>query len=88
MPDFGSRFYVYAMYDQRTDEIGRIGKQYATKPGFYMIVGPNWKGSVPKGINAVVRSSADLVFVIPRIFKDATPEDTKAVQPLIDKVVM
>ena len=31
VPDFGDRFYVYAMYDQRTDEIGRIGKQYGTK---------------------------------------------------------
>ena len=43
VPDFGDRFYVYAMYDQRTDEIGRIGQQYGTKPGFYMIVGPSWK---------------------------------------------
>jgi len=39
VPDFGDRFYVYALYDQRTDEIGRIGKQYGTKPGFYLIVG-------------------------------------------------
>ena len=88
VPDFGKRFYVYAMYDQRTDEIARIGQQYGTKPGFYMIVSPNWKGKVPKGINAVLRSSTDLVFVVPRVFKDNTPEDTKAVQPLIDKVVM
>jgi hypothetical protein len=88
VPDFGDRFYVYAMYDQRTDEIGRIGKQYGTKPGFYMIVGPNWNGEPPKGITAVVRSSTDLVFVVPRIFKDATLEDTKAVQLVIDQVVM
>ena len=88
VPDFGDRFYVYALYDQRTDEVGHIGKQYGTKPGFYMIVGPNWKGETPKGITAVIRSSTDLVFVIPRIFKDATPEDTAAVQPLIDQVVM
>ena len=88
VPDFGDRFYVYAMYDQRTDEIGRIGKQYGTKPGFYMIVGPSWNGEVPKGITAVVRSSTDLVFFVPRIFKDATPEDTAAVQPLINQVVM
>ena len=53
-----------------------------------MIVGPNWKGEVPKGINAVIRSSTGLVFVVPRIFKDATPEDTAAVQPLISQVVM
>ena len=88
VPDFGDRFYVFAMYDQRTDEIGRIGKQYGTKPGFYMIVGPNWKGEVPKGITAVIRSSTGLVFFVPRIFKDATPEDTAAVQPLINQVMM
>ena len=88
VPDFGDRFYVYAMYDQRTDEIGRIGKQYGTKPGFYMIVGPNWSGELPKGITAAVRSSTDLVFIVPRIFKDSTPEDTAAVQPVIDQIVM
>jgi hypothetical protein len=88
VPDFGDRFYVYAMYDQRTDEIGRIGKQYATTPGFYLIVGPRWTGDLPKGMTAAIRSSTDLVFVVPRIFKDATPEDTAAVRPLIDQVVM
>lgn len=88
VPDFGNRFYVYAMYDQRTDEIGRIGKQYGTKPGFYMIVGPNWSGELPKGITAAVRSSTDLVFIVPRIFKDSTPEDTAAAQPVIDQIVM
>jgi hypothetical protein len=36
----------------------------------------------------VIRSSTDLVFVVPRVFKDATPEDTAAVQKVIDKVVM
>jgi hypothetical protein len=54
VPDFGARFYVYAMYDQRTDEVGRIGKQYGTKPGFYMLVGPNWKGDLPKRIGLEV----------------------------------
>jgi hypothetical protein len=88
VPDFGDRFYVYALYDQRTDEIGRIGKQYGTKPGFYMIVGPRWAGELPKGITAVVRSSTDLVFVVPRVFKDSTPEDTAAVQPVIDQILM
>jgi len=88
VPDFGDRFYVYAMYDQRTDEIGRVGKQYGTKPGFYMIVGQNWTGEVPKGITAVIRSSTDLVFIVPRVFKDATPEDSAAVKPVIDQVVM
>ena len=44
VPDFGDRFYVFALYYARTDEIARIGKQYGTKPGFYLIAGENWKG--------------------------------------------
>jgi hypothetical protein len=85
--DFGDRFYVYALYDQRTDEIGRIGKQYGTKPGFYMIVGPNWQGDVPKGINKVLHSSTGLVFCVPRVFKESTPEDTAAVQKVLNQMV-
>jgi hypothetical protein len=41
VPNFGDRFWVYAMYDQRTDQFGRLGKPYNTKPGFYLLVGPN-----------------------------------------------
>ena len=44
VPDFGDRFWVYALYDARTDQLSNIGKQYGTKPGFYMVVGPNWRG--------------------------------------------
>jgi hypothetical protein len=57
VPDFGDRFWVYGHYDERTDEFSEIGKQYGTKPGFYMMVGPDWKGAKPAGITAVVRSS-------------------------------
>ena len=88
VPDFGDRFWVYPLYDTRTDEIARIGKQYGSKPGFYMIVGRNWKGKVPAGIIAVVRSPTDLVFAIPRIQMDDTAEDRKAIQPPLSQVVM
>jgi hypothetical protein len=87
VPDFGDRFWVYAIYDARTDEIAEIGKPYGTKPGFYMIVGPNWKGDVPVGITAVVRSSTELAFTAPRIFKEDTTEDTKAVQPVLAQIM-
>jgi hypothetical protein len=87
VPDFGDRFWVYALYDARTDEFSNIGKPYGTKPGFYMIVGPNWEGETPEGINAVVRSSTELVFSIPRIFKNDSAEDTAALQPLLNQIV-
>jgi len=87
VPDFGDRFWVYPIYDARTDEFSNIGKQYGTKPGFYMIVGPDWKGKAPVGITAVVRSSTPLAFVVPRIFMDDTPQDHAAIQPVLSQVV-
>ena len=86
VPDFGDRFWVYALYDARTDEFSEIGKQYGTKPGFYLIVGPDWKGETPAGITAVVRSSTALAFAIPRIFMDDTAEDRKAIQPVLSQI--
>lgn len=52
------------LYDMRTDEFSEIGKEYDTKPGFYLIVGPNWTGETPDGITAVVRSSTPVVFAL------------------------
>jgi hypothetical protein len=88
VPDVGDRFWVYPLYDTRTDEIAQIGKQYGSKPGFCMIVGRNWKGEVPAGITAVVRSPTDLVFAIPRIQMDDTAEDKKAIQPIVSQFMM
>jgi len=87
VPDFGERFWVFAHYDARTDEFSEIGKQYGTKPGFYMMVGPNWKGETPAGITAVVRSSTSLAFVVPRVFMDDTAEDHAAIQPVLSQIL-
>lgn len=87
VPNFRDRFWVYALYDQRTDQFGRLGKPYGTKPGFYLLVGPRWKGNKPAGITEIVRSSTRLSNAIPRIFQDDTPEDKKAIQSVINQVV-
>ena len=88
VPDFGDRYYVFGLYDQRTDEVARLGKQFGTAPGFYMFAGANWNGKVPAGISAVFRSSTGLMFIIPRVFVDSTPEDKAAVQPLLSQIMM
>jgi len=87
VPDFGDRFWVYAHYDARTDEFSEIGKAYGTKPGFYLMVGPSWKGETPAGITAVVRSSTSMVFVAPRVFMDDTESDHSAIQPVLSQIV-
>ncbi|PHR64854.1 MAG: hypothetical protein COA55_12955 [Alcanivorax sp.] len=86
VPDFGDRFWVYAIYDQRTDQVGELGSPYSTKPGFYLLVGPDWEGEVPEGINDVIHSSTELANMIPRAFMDSTEEDRKAIQPVIRQI--
>jgi len=86
VPDFGDRFWTLPVYDARTDQISQLGQQYGTKPGFYMLVGPNWKGEPPSGITGVVRSSTDFAVTMPRIFLNDTPEDHAAIQPLLSQI--
>ena len=88
IPDFGDRYWIIAVWDARTDSVGRLGKQYGTKPGSYLVVGPNWNGNVPEGISGVIRSRTELVTIIPRLFMDDTAEDRQAVQPLVNQIVV
>jgi hypothetical protein len=87
-PDFGDRFWVYALYDNRSDQWGQLGKPYATKPGFYLLVGPKWNGNPPAGITEVIRCSTELANVIPRVFLNDTAEDRKAIQTVINQIVV
>lgn len=88
VPDFGDRFWVYQMVDLRSDSFAELGKMYGTKPGFYLLVGPDWNGKVPQGITQVFRASTNTGFVIPRVFQDDTDEDRKAIQHYLSGIDM
>jgi hypothetical protein len=88
VPGFGDRFWVYQVVDQRTDSFAQLGKMHGTKSGFYLLTGPNWQGTVPSGIAGVFHATTTLGVVIPRVFRDDTPEDLAAVQPIISKIMM
>jgi hypothetical protein len=87
VPDFGDRFWVFAAWDARTDSFAELGKQYGTKPGFYLLVGPGWDGNTPNGVSAVFRSSTELAALCPRVFLDDTDEDRKAILPVLSQVL-
>ncbi|MFD1557365.1 DUF1254 domain-containing protein [Paraburkholderia silviterrae] len=86
VPDFGKRFWVYQVVDARTDSFAKLGKMYGTKPGFYLLVGPNWNGKVPAGITGVFRSTTNTGMVVPRVFQDTTPADKTAVKEVIQGI--
>jgi hypothetical protein len=88
VPDFGSRFWVYQIVDLRTDSFAQLGKMYGTTPGFYLLAGPNWRDAVPKEITKVFRCTTNSAFVGPRVFQDDTAEDKRAIQGVLQQVVM
>ena len=88
VPDFGDRFWVYQIVDLRTDSFAHLGKMYGTTPGFYLLVGPNWHGDVPKGITKVFRSSTNTGYVIPRVFQEDAASDKLAVQNVLTGIMM
>lgn len=88
VPDFGSRFWVYQVVDLRSDSFAELGKMYDTKPGFYLLVGPDWQGKVPAGITKVFRARTNTGFVIPRVFQDDSDADRKAIQPALAGIDM
>jgi hypothetical protein len=88
VPDFGDRFWVYALYDQRTDEFAEIGRQYGSAPGFYLVVNPAWSGEVPAGIVDVIRLSTSMGVIVPRVFMDDTTQDREAIQHVISQITI
>jgi len=87
VPNFGDRFWVYALYDARTDQFGHLGKPYNSKPGFYLLAGPRWSGLKPAGITDVIRCPTSLANTIPRVFQDDTPEDKREIQAVVNQIV-
>lgn len=88
VPDFGGRFWVYQVVNLRSDSFAELGKMYDTKPGFYLLVGPDWQGKVPAGITKVFRARTNTGFVIPRVFQDDSDADRKAIQPALAGIDM
>lgn len=88
VPDFGDRFWVYQIVDLRTDSFVQLGRMYGTKPGFYLLAGPGWRGEIPAGITRVFRCSTNTGLIAPRVFQDTTAEDKKAIQSLLPGIMM
>jgi hypothetical protein len=88
VPDFGDRFWVYAIYDARTEKVGDLGKMYGSKPGFYLLHGPKWEGKIPDGIIGVLKSKTELGNAVPRVFMDDTDDDRNAIEPVLNQVMI
>ena len=67
VPDTAGRYYVMQMLDAWTNVFASPGKRTTgTRRGAFAIVGPDWQGTLPKGITEV-RAPTNMVWLIGRI---------------------
>jgi hypothetical protein len=69
VPDMAGRYYSIQFTDPSNNtNFAYVGKRTTgTDAGDYLIVGPGWKGAVPRGM-ALISSPNDSVLVIGRVF--------------------
>lgn len=87
VPHFGGRFWLYQLGDQRTDSFAEVGSIYGTLPGMYLVVGPEWRGTVPSGIAGVFRCPTRYAYCLPRVFFTDSAADREAALPAISGIV-
>jgi hypothetical protein len=85
VPDFKGRFWVFQVGDQRTDGFAELGAMHGSKPGFYLLVGPNWKGGRPLGVIMTFRSPTN-VATSSHVFVSDDLDDKQAVQPMLNQI--
>lgn len=61
------RYYSLQFIDMYTFNFAYVGtRATGNGAGKYLLAGPNWKGTIPKGIQSVIRSETDFAFVLYR----------------------
>ncbi|MBS7254267.1 DUF1254 domain-containing protein [Flavobacterium branchiicola] len=68
----GDRYFVMQLTDLYTFNFEYVGSRATgNQGGKYLIAGPDWKGETPKGIDKVLHSETNLIFLIGRTELDS-----------------
>ncbi|TBE20446.1 DUF1254 domain-containing protein [Rhizobium ruizarguesonis] len=77
------RYYAVQLIDGNTYNYGYIGtRTTGTEPGDYLVVGPDWKGEMPTGIEKVFRSTTPFTLALIRtqLFNPDDMPDVEKIQ--------
>lgn len=84
-PDMGDRYFTFEIASIDSDNFAYVGKRTTGgKAGSFAIVGPDWKGTLPTGIEKLPTSPTPWVLIFGRTLVDGEA-DVPAVNALQDK---
>ena len=82
VPDTNDRYYVMQIMDAYSNTFSSIGRRTTgTKAGRFAIVGPNWKGVLPSGLEAV-KSPTNTAWLIDRVLSKGKDDEDEAIRIL------
>ncbi|MCS5711302.1 DUF1254 domain-containing protein [Candidatus Berkiella aquae] len=85
VPEMKGRYYLMPMLTGWTDVFADPGtRTTGDKAQDFAIVGPHWKGTLPKGVKEL-KSATNMVWILGRTYCTGTPEDYKAVHQIQDE---
>lgn len=84
-PDMGQRYFVFEMASLDSDNFAYVGKRTTGgAAGAFAIVGPNWKGQLPAGVQALPPSRTNSVLIFGRTLVEGA-NDVATVNALQDR---
>lgn len=85
IPDMGNRYWIAEMCHSTTEVFASPGTRRGSKAGNYLIVGPDWEGTVPDDIVEVLHAPDNIVNVLFRV-QVRGESDLDTVRPLINNI--
>ena len=87
-PDMGDRYFAFELASIDSDNFAYVGKRTTGgRAGSFAIVGPDWNGALPDGVNALPASRTSAVLLFGRTLIDGQ-EDMPAVHSLQDQFTL
>ena len=84
-PEMGDRYFTFEMAGIESDNFAYVGtRTTGESAGSFAIIGPHWKGELPKGVKALPPSLTNSVLIFGRTFV-ADQADVPAVNALQDQ---
>jgi hypothetical protein len=83
VPDLGDRYYTMEIASFDSDNFAYVGmRTTGTKAGNYAIVGPSWRGELPKGVQQLPPSRTPAAFILGRTLLRG-PDDLPAIRAVM-----
>jgi hypothetical protein len=76
IPSSGGRFFIMQMLDAWTNVSAQSpSSRQKSKPGDYLLVGPDYTGQIPSGFQDVIKMATNSMWIIGRIYTIGTDKD-------------